>query len=93
MRFCSARSRQTVVLGLTHFDRGAGVTVSPGTPVHLVDGEIFFQRPGHARHLPQYFPRRGVPLVNAYGFALLVFAEFRNATRPVKVQIGIEVLS
>ena len=75
-----------------HLDRGADIAVDSRPSVQLFDGEVFLQRSRYAGRLPQYFPRRGIPVVRAYGLALLVFLQLRNSTRPVKVQIRIEVL-
>ena len=75
-----------------HLDRGADIAVGPRPSFQLVDGEICLQRSRYGGRLAQYFPRRGVPLVDADRLALAVFLQLRNSARPVKIQIRIEVL-
>jgi hypothetical protein len=80
-------------LRFSHFHGDLGVRFRPSCLLQLIHSHLRSQESGQAGQLPQDLPRRRIPTVDTLLFALGRHGHFRHPARPVKVQIGVEVLS
>jgi len=72
LRSCDApllETREQLSPGLVHLRRRDGIALRACPLFQLADGEAVLQASADTGSLPQDFPRRGVPAVNAYCLA------------------------
>src|SRR5271170_307621 len=98
---CSASSCATLVLqtgeelslGILHRGCGHGIRCGSCGCGELIHSQIRAKKSRQPRQLPQNLPRCGIPAIDALLLALGRHGYFRYSTRPMKIQIRIEMLT
>ncbi len=84
---------EELMLGCLHETGGFGIAARIGDTPQAFGSDSSLQTAPELWRLLQQFPRRCITAIHPALFALPVGRRFRHATRPMEIQIGIEMLT